>query len=113
MAGSGDSLHAADGLIDLRIGRNIIQLRAGLENAQERTRRSIHAVLGEVSALYRARLKNGEALAATPSLLSALDEAINTALVKSAGLGDRALLALVGMRCNFFPNAQPFKVTPA
>jgi uncharacterized membrane protein YccC len=111
-AGRGDALHAADGLIDLRIGRNLIQIRAGLDQAQERARRSIHAALGEVAALYRTRLKKGAASSATPSLLDALDAAIVSALDKSAGLGDRALLALVAMRCNLFPNAQPFRVTP-
>jgi uncharacterized membrane protein YccC len=111
-ASRGDSLHSADGLIDLRIGRNIIQVRLGLEDAQEYTRRSIHLALSEVSALYLARLQKGEALIATSSLLSALDQAINVALDKSSGLSDRALLALVGMRCNFSPAAQPLELTP-
>jgi len=112
LADRGDSLHAADGLIDLRIGRNIIQVRLGLEDAEEYTRRSIHSALSEVSALYLARLRKGEALIATSSLLSLLDQAINVSLDKTSGLGDRALLALVGMRCNFIPNAKPFEVTP-
>jgi uncharacterized membrane protein YccC len=109
-AGSADSLHAADGLIDLRIGRNIIQIRQGSEHAREHTRVSVDAALSEVSALYRARIREGRALAATSSLMRALDETISIALDKTAGLGDRTLLALVGMRCNFFPRAQPFEV---
>jgi uncharacterized membrane protein YccC len=112
LADRSDSLHAADGLIDLRIGRNIIALRLGLDDAPEYTRRSVHSALSEVSALYRARLRKGEALGATASLLSALDQAINVSLDKTSGLGDPALLALVGMRCNFFPDAQPFEVMP-
>jgi uncharacterized membrane protein YccC len=112
LADRGDSLHAADGLIDLRIGRNIIQLRLGLDDAPEGTRRSIHSALNEVSALYRARLRKGEALRATSSLLDALDQAIRAVLDKTSGLGDRELLALVGLRCNFFPSAQPFEATP-
>jgi uncharacterized membrane protein YccC len=109
-AGPGDSLHAADGLIDLRIGRNIIQVRLGLEDARESTRLSVDAALSAVSALYRERVREGRALVGTSSLLSALDLAINSALDRTAGLGDATLLALVGMRCNLFPSAQPFEV---
>jgi uncharacterized membrane protein YccC len=111
VAGPGDSLHAADGLIDLRIGRNIIQVRQGLEDARERTRLSVDAALSEVAGLYRERIREGRALIGTSSLLGTLDLAINAALDKTAGLGDATLLALVGMRCNLFPSAQPFEVT--
>jgi uncharacterized membrane protein YccC len=105
-----DALHAADGLIDLRVGRNIIQTRQGLEHASKNTRATIHSTLSAVSALYQARISKRKALAGTPSLLSALDRAITAAMDETSGLDDGTLLALVGMRCNLFPNAEPLEV---
>jgi uncharacterized membrane protein YccC len=106
LAGPEDALHAADGLSDLRIGRNIIQAREALADVGENARLAIWSALGEVSELYRARKREGEAVAATSSLMRALDRAIDTTKDQQSLTGDAMLLALVGMRCNLFPSSQ-------
>jgi uncharacterized membrane protein YccC len=108
LAGPHEALHSADGLRDLRIGRNLIQIRNGSESAGERPRQAVNAVLEEVSALFRSRLRIGTPVAAPPRLLTAIDGALRAATDREAGIGANALIALVGMRCNLFPTAQPF-----
>jgi uncharacterized membrane protein YccC len=103
LAGPEDALHAADGLSDLRIGRNIIQAREALADISEHARLATHAALGEVSDLYRARRREGEAVAATSLLMRALDRAIEATRDQRSATCDAMLLALVGMRCNLFP----------
>nr|WP_277398562.1 FUSC family protein [Burkholderia sp. Ac-20353] len=102
----GDALHAVDGLSDLRIGRNIIQVRQGLENGDANTRDAIEAALEEVSNLFRARADAHRPIAATAPLLRALNRAIGAAARNTTGRDDATLLALVGMRCNLFPHVQ-------
>lgn len=109
IARPGDALHAADGLADLRIGRNIVPIRRALAAVPHEPRRVLGEVLAGVTALFRARRRAGEAVAAPPSLLDAIDHAI-TALSGMPDLTARreALLALVGMRCNLFPAAPAY-----
>lgn len=109
IAGPGNALHAADGLADLRIGRNIIPLRRSLAAVPYEPRRAFGEVLAGLAALFRARRRTGEALTAPPALLTAIDGAIDT-LFSMSGVTARheALLALVGMRCNLFPTAAAF-----
>ncbi|RQS61530.1 FUSC family protein [Burkholderia sp. Bp8963] len=102
----GDALHAVDGLSDLRIGRNIIQVRQGLEHGDAHTRDAIEAALEEVSNLFRARADAHHPIAATAPLLRALNRAIGAAARNTTGRDDATLLALVGMRCNLFPHVQ-------
>jgi uncharacterized membrane protein YccC len=103
LAGPDDALHAADGLSDLRIGRNIIQAREALAHVDESAHQAIQSALGEVSELYQTRQRKGEPVAATSSLMQALDRAIATTRGQSSPTGEALLLALVGMRCNLFP----------
>ena len=106
LAGPEDALHAADGLVDLRIGRNIIQAREALTDAGEHARVAIQSALAEVSELYLARKRKGVAVAATSSLMHALDQAIETTKNQQSIARDALLLALVGMRCNLFPSSR-------
>ncbi|MEI5999639.1 FUSC family protein [Paraburkholderia bengalensis] len=110
LIGAADALHEADGLIDLRIGRNIIQARQALQYSREHTRIAIQSTLMEISQLYQARLREGKALAGSASLLGALDRSIGATMDKTEEVGDRTLLALVALRCNLFPNAHPLEV---
>jgi len=105
-ANPGDALHAVDGLSDLRIGRNIIQVREGLDNGDAQTRDAIEAALEEVSNLYRARADAHHPIPATAPLMRALNRAIGAAARNTTGRDDATLLALVGMRCNLFPHVQ-------
>ncbi len=108
LAGPHDTLHSADGLRDLRIGRNLIQIRSGSADAAEAPRQAVGAVLDEVSALFRRRLRADDPVAAPDRLLAAIDGALRAATARESGVGANALIALVGMRCNLFPTAQPF-----
>ncbi|CAG2316342.1 MULTISPECIES: FUSC family protein [Burkholderia cepacia complex] len=105
-ANPGDALHAVDGLSDLRIGRNIIQVRQGLASGDGPTRDAIEAALAAVSALYRARADAHHPVPATASLMRTLNQAIGAAARNTTGRDDATLLALVGMRCNLFPHVQ-------
>nr|WP_249170127.1 FUSC family protein [Burkholderia vietnamiensis] len=101
-----DALHAVDGLSDLRIGRNIIQAREGLDRGDANTRPAIEAALAQVSNLYRARADSRHPIAADATLMRALNRAIAAVARDPAGRDDATLLALVGMRCNLFPHVQ-------
>ncbi|WP_175984137.1 FUSC family protein [Burkholderia vietnamiensis] len=101
-----DALHAVDGLSDLRIGRNIIQAREGLDRGDANTRPAIEAALAQVSNLYRARADARHPIAADATLMRALNRAIAAVARDPAGRDDATLLALVGMRCNLFPHVQ-------
>lgn len=101
-----DALHAVDGLSDLRIGRNIIQAREGLDRGDTNTRPAIEAALAQVSNLYRARANARHPIAADATLMRALNRAIAAVARDPAGRDDATLLALVGMRCNLFPHVQ-------
>jgi uncharacterized membrane protein YccC len=110
LAPPGDALHAADGLADLRIGRNIIPIRRALAGVPHDVRHALGGVLTEVSALFRARRRASDAVPPPASLLRSIDAAID-GMLANAQLAPRhqALLALVGMRCNLFPAAAPFQ----
>jgi len=109
IAAPGDSLHAADGLNDLRVGRNIIQIRRGMDKAGEGTNPPVRALLTHLAGLFRVRLKADEPVKAGEPILGAIDDAIGVATERGSAVPPAALLALVGMRCNLFPNAPPFK----
>jgi uncharacterized membrane protein YccC len=112
-ADPGDALHAADGLSDLRIGRNLIQIRRGSENARASAQSAVQSVFDEVAHLFRKRLRAGEPVPAETALLTAIDQAITQGTKRRSGLQSRALLALVGMRCNLFPQAAPYAAPAA
>jgi uncharacterized membrane protein YccC len=109
VAPPGDALHAADGLADLRVGRNIIQIRRGMERAGDDAIAASDALLRQLAGLFRARLRAGEPVRAAPSLLDAIDDTLRAAIAPRSGVASPALLAMVGMRCNLFPKATPFQ----
>jgi len=107
-AAPGDSLHAADGLADLRIGRNIIPIRRALPHVPHDARHSLGATLGLLAHFYDDRWRKGHAGAPPETLLGSIDIALNALLALELNEPRRqALRALVGMRCNLFPVAAP------
>nr|WP_264423530.1 FUSC family protein [Novosphingobium sp. KCTC 2891] len=109
VAPAGHALHAADGLADLRVGRNIIPIRRALVAVPHDIRRELGSVLSDVSGLFRKRHLAGTAISPPASLLQSIDAAIDRMLaVAQPQPRHQALLALVGMRCNLFPTAPPF-----
>jgi uncharacterized membrane protein YccC len=109
VASPADSLHSADGLIDLRIGRNVIAVRQAIPLASPTLRRALWRVLLQVSSIYRERLRTGEPRPAPASLRASLDRAIQLNLASApASPLFPALLALVALRCNLLPQAEPY-----
>jgi len=105
-----EALHAADGLSDLRIGRNIIPIRRALPHVPHDVRHRLGAVLAGLSGFYAARRKHGRADPAPPALQDAIDRALRALIALPLDDPRRhALRALVGMRCNLFPHAVPLK----
>ena len=105
---------AADGLADIRVGRNILHLRRAAQVAQGPASDTLNRLLSEVGDLFRLRQRKGMALPASHAILSALDDAV--AAIQTIGHDGRrhqALLAAVGMRCNLFPNERHPEVRAA
>lgn len=103
-----DALHAADGLADLRVGRNIIPLRRSLSHVPHDARHRLGNVLSGLSAWYQARWQHGHADPAPVPLLDSIDRALHALIGLPGDEPQRqALRALVGIRCNLFPAAPP------
>ncbi len=114
IARPGDDLHAADGLADLRIGRNIIPLRRALPHVPHDVRHRFGAVLANLTNFYTLRWRNGQAETPPDTLLAAIDQALNALLeLPMDDFRRAALRALVGMRCNLFPAAGPLLLEAA
>lgn len=108
MARPGSDLHAADGLADLRIGRNVIPLRRALPHVPHDIRHHLGIVLADLAALYERRWRKAPAVAAPDALRAHIDDALADLLnLPDEEHRQAALRALVGMRCNLFPAAPP------
>lgn len=113
VASPGDALHAADGLADLRIGRNIIPIRRALPHVPHDVRHSLGAVLAGLVAFYGERWRRGHTDAPPKALVEPIDRALAALLTLSLDEHRRhALRALVGMRCNLFPAEGPPDLRP-
>ena len=88
-----DALHAVDGLSDLRIGRNIIQAREGLDRGDANTRPAIEA------ALVAAHLESLRRLAT--SLTSKRIWSARRTVISLSGLAE--VLTLAFSACSQFP----------
>lgn len=109
VARPGDALHAADGLADLRIGRNIIPVRRSLSHVPHEERQRLGMVLSGLAAFYSERWRQAHANPPPIALLKPIDDALAALLgLPMDEPRRRALRALVGMRCNLFPSAEPF-----
>jgi uncharacterized membrane protein YccC len=98
---------AAHALRDIRVGRNIIHIREGLASTCEPTRQEVQSALLEVSRLYQTGANEQRPVRGTVAPLAALDRAITILKNKSRQSDNATLLALIGLRCNLFPDAQP------
>lgn len=104
-----DDLVAADALKDLRVGRDITELqraRRHLPMAEP----TIQPVLNSLAHFFRARSswRIGEK---TPEFLAQIDRALSSVAATPQGLAarDRAVVALVGIRRAFFPDAPDYQ----
>ncbi|WP_183628391.1 FUSC family protein [Novosphingobium sediminicola] len=108
LSSSAGPVDAADALADLRIGRNVLPIRGALPHVPHAARHHLGEVLAMLVELLRQRGMMGQELRPANTLCSAIDGAL-AALLALASDRHRhaALAALVGMRCNLFPDAAP------
>jgi hypothetical protein len=106
-----DALHAADGLADLRLGRNVIAIRGAMATIPASMQWALQDVLDGIATLFQRRGRHGLALPPPDFLLARIDAAL-AAVCREGRLPPThpALLALVGMRCNLFPAAPPARL---
>lgn len=104
----GSAVIQADMLKDMRVGTSVVDLQGykGLLLADQRA--AVDEVLDAVASFYMERRRRAETKPAS-SLLQAVDAAIDTvrAPVRSSAAVRKVLMALVGLRHNLFPNADP------
>ncbi|MDB5412926.1 MAG: Fusaric acid resistance protein conserved region [Rubritepida sp.] len=94
-----------DGLAELRIGYNVLDLQRDRRILPEEARGPVGAVLEQVSSHFRARLTGAEANPPA-ALLAGIDEALTATTSQSDSPATRdAALALVGLRRGLFPGA--------
>lgn len=105
-AGAMDDDFATDGLRDLRIGYNVLDLQRDRRALRGAAKDAINAVLAGVAGHFRAQAKAGVILPPPVPLLDHVDHAIAAVLARREGLAaDNALQALVGLRQALFPRA--------
>lgn len=109
----GDHL-ATDGLRDLRVGYNILDLQRDRRALPGAAKEALNTVLSGVAGHFRAQAKAGTALLPPAGLLDHVDGAIRAVLAQRAGqAADNALQALVGLRQALFPAAPAPLLPPA
>ena len=104
-----DDLVAADALKDLRVGRDITELQRARRHLPM-AEATIQPVLNSLAQFFRARSawRVGEK---TPEFLAQIDRALSSVAASPQGLAarDRAVVALVGIRRAFFPDAPDYQ----
>ncbi|AYD64592.1 FUSC family protein [Achromobacter sp. LC458] len=104
-----DDLVAADALKDLRVGRDITELQRARRHLPM-AEATIQPVLNSLAQFFRARSawRVGEK---TPEFLAQIDRALSSVAATPQGVAarDRAVVALVGIRRAFFPDAPDYQ----
>lgn len=102
---------AADALLDLRIGRDMVDLLA-TRDALPHARIVLRALLAELAKLFRNRARTPGA-AISPAVLERIDATLSAVLTNNpaskADAGVRAVVALVGLRRALFPQAPAYR----
>jgi uncharacterized membrane protein YccC len=101
-------LAGADLLGDVRVGLNVVDLRAARHRLPAASVAAIDAVLAALSRHYRAPLGRPGS-----DLLARIDDALRAVMATpDAGLQREALLGLVGIRRGLFPDAPAYRSQP-
>jgi uncharacterized membrane protein YccC len=95
-------------MTDLRVGVNLVDLNAARAAMPPRLGRAVDIVLRRAAAFFTARAGRGGSVAAPPRLLRSIDRALNAVSDMGGETARQVVLALVGLRCNLFPDAAPF-----
>jgi uncharacterized membrane protein YccC len=103
-ASRGERLGIADGLVDLRVGPQLIGLRRSLPGLPHDPRRHLGSVLTQTSAYYRNRWDRSAAQAAPAQLREDIDRVLpEIAALAPSEARHAALHGLASLRCALFP----------
>lgn len=104
-----DDLVAADALKDLRVGRDITELQRARRHLPMADP-TIQPVLNSLAQFFRVR-SSGRTHEKTPEFLAQIDRALSSVASTPQGPSarDRAVVALVGIRRAFFPDAPDYQ----
>ncbi len=112
-AGTDVKLQAADALLDLRTGINLVDLRQIAPNLSERGRAAMARVLQGIATRFQ-NLTRGRGQVPTPALLADVDALIDDILDMAApSHRHKGLAATVGLRRNLYPEAPPYRRSPS
>jgi uncharacterized membrane protein YccC len=113
--GQGGDISAADVLVEMRIGLNVLDLRRLMRGAAQPLQAALGAVLAGLAEGFGAQARSGTPQRAAPTLLARIDEALVAGLAAPAGdIRNGALQALVGLRLALFADApDPGPLVPA
>lgn len=97
---------AADGLRDLRVGYNVLDLQRDRRALPGQVKQPINAVLTGVARHYAVQADSGTPTPPDPALREKIDQAIADVLAEAVGVpANNAVHALVGLRQALFPDA--------
>jgi uncharacterized membrane protein YccC len=103
----GHELTRLDGLAEVRIGFNIVELQRERPKLSPAQASLVDEALGGTAAFFRSRVRIGIAAEPTDALLENIDLAIKGLAVGDVEEARASLNALVGLRRAFFPDAAP------
>jgi uncharacterized membrane protein YccC len=101
----GDELKAVDGLAEVRIGFNLLELQR--ERRIGSMARLVDPVLAEIAAFFQARIRKGMSVMPSEALLQKIDVAIEGLSAGDFERMETPLNALVGLRRALFADAPP------
>ncbi len=107
----GHELARLDGLAEVRIGFNILDLQRQRRVLAPSQGQRLAEVLSAISAFYTARVRGGITVEPPANLLATIDRAIVDLAGQDVEASETALNALVGIRRVLFPHAPPPEIT--
>jgi uncharacterized membrane protein YccC len=103
----GHELTRLDGLAEVRIGFNIVELQRDRANLSAAQANFVDNVLAGIASFFRSKVRIGISAEPTDVLLATIDRAIEALAVGDAEKEQASLNALVGLRRAVFPLAAP------
>ncbi|HTR17526.1 MAG TPA: FUSC family protein [Acetobacteraceae bacterium] len=109
MAAPSNQIAAVAAMTELRLGVNLVDLRAVRDAMPPALGAAVDAVLRQSAMYFTDCAAHRSAVAASQTLLQAIDRALDAASDMTGGSARDVVLALVGLRRNVFPDAPPYR----